>query len=201
MNKDNLLSAIINNDYSIIKDIINQNNISYNDLNIILIYCVVLNKKDIVEILLQFGVDSKFMDNYALRIASCNGYYDICEILLRYYHYKGVDSNLFHDSLNYSLCIAASNGHLNIVKKLVDFGADLKYSNNQSLLWSFYNGHQNVVDFILEKESIKNTINFTPNGDKYITNFETDHKYIYMTTTIISNEKIIDFQKKKIFII
>ncbi|AVL93649.1 putative ankyrin repeat protein [Megavirus vitis] len=201
MNKNNILSAIINNDSSLVKDIINQNHISSDDLNIIMIYCVVLNQKNIIEILLQFGVNSRYMDDYALRIASCNGYDTICEILLRYYHHKGAEPNLYHDSLNYSLCVAASNGHLNIVKKLVDFGADIKYSNKQALLWSFYNDHQNVVDYLLKKESTENTINLTPNSDKYILNFETDRKYIYMTTTIISDNKIKDFQKKKIFVI
>ncbi|AZL89528.1 ankyrin repeat protein [Megavirus baoshan] len=201
MDKDNLLLAIINNDCVLIKDIIYQNNISGNDLNIIMIYCVVLNQKNIVKILLQFGVNGRFMNDYALRIASCNGYIDICEMLLHYYHYKGDNNVLNYDSINYSLCVAASNGHLNIVKKLVDFGADIKYSNKQALLWSFCNGHQNVVDYLVEKEPNANINLLTSDNNKYIVNFETDHKHIYMTITIITNDKIIDFQKKKMFVI
>jgi len=57
----------------------------------------------------------------------------------------------FNFNINASLCRASENGHLEVVKLLVEKGADIHADNDYSLKWASGNGHLEVVKLLVEK--------------------------------------------------
>lgn len=55
---------------------------------------------------------------------------------------------------------AAKDGALTEVKRLVsDCGVDVDYGNGSALMWACYQGHQEVVDYLLSAGATVNCIN------------------------------------------
>ena len=46
---------------------------------------------------------------------------------------------------------ASQNGHIKLVKYLVEKGADFRYDNNYAIRWASENGHLEVVKYLVEK--------------------------------------------------
>lgn len=100
-----------------------------------------------------------------LHVAAKKGYFGIVEYLV----HKGIDVNTKGDIFDDSpLRVAAGEGDLEIVKYLIEIGAELDVSlaNRNPLFGAIYGGHKEVVEFLVEKgidisirytgESIKN---------------------------------------------
>ena len=51
---------------------------------------------------------------------------------------------------NYPLINASDNGHLDVVKYLVEQGADVRARDNYALRWAGYNGYLEVVKYLVE---------------------------------------------------
>jgi len=49
---------------------------------------------------------------------------------------------------NYALGWASANGHLPVVKFLVEQGVDIHANNNQALIWASEKGHLPVVNYL-----------------------------------------------------
>jgi hypothetical protein len=56
-----------------------------------------------------------------------------------------------HADSDYALRLAAVNGHLDIVKFLVEQGANIHAYNNYALIWTANNGHLEVVKYLVEQ--------------------------------------------------
>jgi ankyrin repeat protein len=56
-----------------------------------------------------------------------------------------------HAEKDFALRMASYNGHIDIVKILLDHGADIHAYDNSALRWSAKNGHMNIVNMLLEK--------------------------------------------------
>ena len=57
---------------------------------------------------------------------------------------------------------AAQNGHLSIVKNLVEHGANIHVTNNHALRWASENGHLDVVKYLVEKGANVRTVDDFP---------------------------------------
>ena len=55
-----------------------------------------------------------------------------------------------HASNDYALSLSAENGHLDVVKFLVENGANIHASNDLVLRWCAFHGHLDVVKFLVE---------------------------------------------------
>jgi len=87
--------------------------------------------------------------NIALMSASRFGFTSLARLELQ----MGADSHLIPGmDGNTALHLAAMEGHLDIAKSLVQYGADLNAaskSGNTPLAWSVYCGHYQIVEFLL----------------------------------------------------
>lgn len=59
---------------------------------------------------------------------------------------RGAD---IHTNFDASLLYAAYNGHLNIMRYLVEHGANIHAQDDRALLYAAYNGHLEVVKFLI----------------------------------------------------
>jgi ankyrin repeat protein len=66
-------------------------------------------------------------------------------------HANGVNIHALDD---YALCNASSNGHLELVKILLEAGANVHAKDDAALRWAYENGHLEVVD-LLKKHGAK----------------------------------------------
>ena len=53
-------------------------------------------------------------------------------------------------NVNYALKWASMNGHLEVIKYLVEHGADITADGNHALRWASRNGHLEVVKYLVE---------------------------------------------------
>ncbi|QGR53786.1 ankyrin repeat-containing protein [Moumouvirus maliensis] len=182
-------TAIYNNDLDTLKNLLNNGILTSRQLSIIFIYSIVCHKTEIVEILIDLGANYNFMDNYALRIACCNGYKDICKILLS----KKYNTDTTNE---YAFILACSNGHVEVAKLLLNHGINMKTCNNQAFIWAYCNGHQNIINFLTEHGfdiSLTGKINI--GQYKYITKFQSDKNSIYNVIEIFHDNILIDSKK------
>lgn len=108
------------------------------------------NLKRLIE-LLHNGADSQFLDGdkaMALHWAALNGHLPVVEALISY-------SDLEHEDIQGKtpLFYAIKGGHLNIVKYLLDKGANPKQTTNSGstlLIYAAKYGHTNIVEFLIE---------------------------------------------------
>ena len=61
-----------------------------------------------------------------------------------------LDNGVDDDDMFNSLQWAASNGHTDIVKLLIDNGVDIHFFNDYALRWAASNGHYDVVKLLIE---------------------------------------------------
>lgn len=67
-----------------------------------------------------------------------------------------------HYDFEYSLACASHNGHLDIVKYLVEHGADINCNNTYALVWASSKKHLNVVKYLVEHGADIHTDNDLP---------------------------------------
>ena len=58
-----------------------------------------------------------------------------------------------HYNQSQALPLASENGHLTIVKYLVEHGAKVKSNNSEALMFASFNGHLSVVKYLVEQGS------------------------------------------------
>ncbi|MEK0337887.1 MAG: ankyrin repeat domain-containing protein [Nitrosopumilus sp.] len=90
---------------------------------------------------LEDGADVHADIDYALRLASEKGYYDIVKLLLD----NGAD---VHAQDDWALQWASEYDHYNVVKLLIDNGADVHARDDRALQWASENGHDDVVELL-----------------------------------------------------
>lgn len=136
------------------------------------IQCMEKNIPSVVEKFINNGVNLSIGNNYPLRWSLQNEYWKITKTLIenRVECSKEKDSILLlavknddlkmvikfishgaHIDQSKALIIASEKGYLNIVKFLIDRGANVNVENGLPLIRSSKNGHFNVVKFLIEK--------------------------------------------------
>ena len=80
-----------------------------------------------------------------LRLAADNGHYNVVQSLILF-----GDANIAAMKTQ-ALRFAAERGHIDIVRLLLDHGADIHAKDDQALRKASYSGHENVVQLLLEK--------------------------------------------------
>lgn len=115
-------------------------NISYNDAFIFC--CCKFDKIEPLKLLLEKGADIHTGGGYPLEVASTYGCIQVVNFLLDY----GMKS-----AFDRSLCVAANEGHTEIVKVLLDNGANIHVGDDNPLFRACSNGKFNTVKLLLEK--------------------------------------------------
>ena len=95
---------------------------------------------NLVNILIEANFDPSIDNNYAIGVASQNGYLDVVNRLLED---NRVDPSAIH---NYAIRMASENGHLDVVNKLLeDDRVDPSADDNSAIQWASESGHLNIV--------------------------------------------------------
>jgi ankyrin repeat protein len=99
---------------------------------------------EVVKYLVSLGMSQVRLDN-AFVGASMYGYLDVVEVLLE----AGANVHAFND---YAVRLASKNGHLDVVKYLVEeHGADVRAQSNNAIKRASENGHLDVVKYLVEE--------------------------------------------------
>ena len=99
---------------------------------------------EIIELLLDKGI-TQTIHYEALRDAAEFNHLEIVKLYLR----RGFDD--IHFKLDQALRWASYRGHLDIVRFLLDNGADIHASYDLALRWAAYNDHLNVSQLLLDR--------------------------------------------------
>jgi uncharacterized protein len=108
------------------------------------------NRTETVIELLRRGMDPNTADpsgTTLMMIAAGNGNVQLLEALL------GIHANMLKQN-NYgdtALALAAFNGHLNAVQRLLDYGAQINGPGWNALHYAAFNGHADIVRYLVMK--------------------------------------------------
>ena len=132
----------------------------YNKDNISALHYAVISKRvDIVEFLLDIGLNVNIIDKYGstpLHYASSIGYIESVKVLIE----SGADINVTNISKETPILKAASNGHTDVVRLLLSVGADFIGSNDKYPIFeATMNGHTDIVRLLLKAGANVNTKN------------------------------------------
>lgn len=114
------------------------------DKNILLGEACLCGDLNCVIYLLQQGADIHYFCDFAFRVASEKGHFEIVKFLYE----KGAHHRAEND---FAFRYASENGYVEIVKFLYDKGVDVSAVNNQAIRYACANGHLEVVKFLYEK--------------------------------------------------
>ncbi|AGF84864.1 repeat protein [Moumouvirus goulette] len=104
---------------------------------------------NIVKYLVESGANINETNNYnPIRAACISGHNNILKYLLQ----NGATSH----TINLGLTGASMGGHLDIVKCMIDLGAEVNFYYGRSLNLACYNKHVDVVKYLLDNGSIIN---------------------------------------------
>ena len=128
---------------------------------------------ELVKYLVRRGADFQAIDNYAFRVAVSRGHFDVVQYLvenhverkctgrkrvgrvdernLLSYGVKAISEYGHLKLLEEAVIVASSNGHLEIVKYLVNLGVDFQAVDNQAVRLASKNGHLEVIKYLVEK--------------------------------------------------
>lgn len=123
--------------------------------------------KEIVELLLENGVTVVDRNSRALFEAAFNGFEEIVEVLLKFDVGVSVDDR-FEDG-HTALHAAAQNGHIEVVRKLMEYKANIEAVTNEghtALFAAAHKGYANIVRVFLDYKSNPNKV--SSNGYKPI---------------------------------
>lgn len=120
------------------------------------------DRADVVMDLLSRGMDPNTSDpagTTLLMFAAGNGNEQLLEFLLRS-RANMLKQNRYGDT---AVALAALNGHLPIVRRLVAAGADIANTGWNALHYAAFNGHVEIVRFLVSKKTDLNIR--APNGN------------------------------------
>jgi len=103
------------------------------------------NYRSMIYYLVEKGADIHSQNNYPVRIACSEGYLDLIKYLIEH----GADIYTENQGINSGLCMASINGHLEVVKYLVEV-LNVTINDLSFRLASFY-GHLNIIEYFVEK--------------------------------------------------
>jgi len=86
--------------------------------------------------------------NEVLRISTVTGRLDLVTVAL----YLGSPIDRMYDQ-HYALGSASYYGHLEVVKLLIDYGANIKIDNNRAVRYASMMGHYDVVKLLIENDA------------------------------------------------
>jgi Ankyrin repeats (3 copies) len=92
---------------------------------------------------LRVGVDVHLLDDWALRVASGKGHYDVIRLLLE----AGAD---VHAESDWALRVSSKEGNRLVVDLLLEAGADVHARDDEALQLASYFGHDEVVQVLLD---------------------------------------------------
>ncbi|AUL79706.3 ankyrin repeat protein [Tupanvirus soda lake] len=148
---------------------------------------VAVNKPHMIKLFVDNGASVTDIDNHALKIACCNGYYDVAKILISF----GADVKACN---NYCLQVAASNGNNEIVKLLVRHDARVDDNDNHAIRWAQSNRHNDTVELLKKLGAKKNMENITLK--KYILRVEANETSFWLTRELYDEkDNLIDTDK------
>ena len=122
-------------------------------------YAVISKRVDLVDFLLDIGLNKNITDRYGstpLHYASSIGYIESVKVLID----ADADINMTNQNKETPILNAASNGHTDIVRLLLSVGADFSGSNNKYPIFkaTMY-GHIDIVRLLLKAGANINTKN------------------------------------------
>jgi len=123
---------------------------------------------DIIEYLVENGVDIHLDDEYALHWASCNGHLNVVEYLVK-------NGACVCSDNNRAIILASDSGHLDVVQYLVE--NDANGLDHMALLTAVENGRLDIVKYLVE---IGHDIHSIP-------------RYILRRTSILGHFDIIEY--------
>lgn len=159
--------------------------------NYLMRMAVALNKLDFFILFVDNGARIHYLDDHALKIACCNGNYEIVNTLIL----MGADPT---SNNNYCVIVAASNGYNEIIKLLVKKGADVTANNNHAIHWAHINGHNDTVQ-LLKSLGANHVFNKFPIS-KYIETIGGDETKFWVTRKLydknnnLINENQFDYE-------
>jgi ankyrin repeat protein len=114
--------------------------------------------------LLRQGADINYVDNAGylpLHYACVYGMYDIAELLLEW----GSDYTSYLSG-HAPIVLASQNGHVNIIRLLLDYGASIEEagkSNTPPLIAALQGSHFSTVEFLLQNGALVNSVDKAEN--------------------------------------
>ncbi len=133
----------------------NNNFIMKLNKNSLLRESVIYNRYDIFLFLIEEGANIYEKNGYFHESLLETACYNNCKDIVKYLVTK-VD---IHKGNNIALRIACLNGYIDIVKILVEHGANIRDFEDRALRWSCENGHFEVAEFLLDNGSPVNLQN------------------------------------------
>jgi len=100
---------------------------------------------EVVRLLLSRGADIHAKDNLALILAAHYGRFDVVKLLLE----NG--ANVHADNDDYALKLASENGHTEVVKLLLANDAAVHAGDDYAVRWASQKGHTEVVRLLLSR--------------------------------------------------
>lgn len=100
---------------------------------------------EMAKFLLEDGVDMDLIGEVAIMLASRNGHLKIINLFLVY----GINEQL----KNKALLESCENDHLEIVKLLVQNGANVHYLEERPLIVASSNGHADIVEYLISEKA------------------------------------------------
>ena len=138
-------NALENGNVRIAKLLIDNNNSFYKE-NYSLKHILDNNYFNVIDFLVDNTVLNSNNIQSIFQWASTNGYIDIVK--------KIIDKKIYFDihfQNDIVLRKAAENGHIKMVRLLVEQGADIHSVDDYALRWASDNGHYEIVNFLIEK--------------------------------------------------
>jgi len=145
--------------------------------NFLMRLAVASNQLEMVGLFIENGANVSYLDNHAVKIACCNGFYPMLEYLLD----KGANITVAN---NYCVQVAAGNGFTNIIELLIKHGADICANNNHALWWAHINGHNETVKYLIDRGANQSRIENIAPTQKYITKIKTGETSFWLERKI-----------------
>ncbi|AVL95253.1 ankyrin repeat protein [Moumouvirus australiensis] len=96
---------------------------------------------DIIEYLINSGIDHKVDNEYSLRLACKHGHFNLVKYLIE----CGSNFRIFNDC---ALRWSAEYGHYEIFKYLIQLGCDLNSESDYALKYASKNNHKEIIEYI-----------------------------------------------------
>lgn len=160
---DRLSKAVDHNEYDIVKFIIDK----FNDDSVITIGLVetAINNQNfpMFKLLIDKAKENTyFIDDFLNQALAFTARHGNLEMLKYLVENKGAD---LHAEDERALRVASQNGHLDIVKYLVERGADVHAMFEGALRFAAERGHQDVVNYLLSKGADPNALDEDIQGE------------------------------------